>query len=1157
MCGVAGLFAVPRTMLEPANAAAAVQHMLGTLVHRGPDASGAWSDPRGVCHLGHRRLSIIDTSNAGLQPMIGGGGRWVVSFNGEIYNFLELRPQLEALGVPFKGRTDTEVLIEAVAAWGAGALPRLDGQFAFAAFDALSGDLLLARDPFGEKPLYYIELPEGGLAFASELQALETLPFLDPEVSVDAVSELLMFQYIGAPRTIYRTVKKLPPGHWLLARAGRAPDVRRYFDFAPGRHGFDRRPIQQLADEAEDILLRSLKRRMISDVPLGAFLSGGVDSSTACALIRKRLQAPLKTFSIGFTDTEESEHETARIFARHLGTDHYDEVLEVSASDFLLNLGAILDEPNADSSCLPTYLLSGFARKQVTVAISGDGGDELFCGYDRYFATLDDAKAAKRGWSPGHAYYSGRILVFREHDVHNLLGFIPEASAAHLVRLREEIDQDRGALACTLRRSDVNNYMPGAVLAKVDRMSLRHSLEVRTPYLSTELARFAERLPLPVLYGQGRGKLLLKAIGARYLPRELLEAPKRGFGLPMSGWGRDALLSLLQKMLEPGESRLAQMIGADRVGAFVEQQQSQAGYSTYHTWAVCTLESWLRHHRVKLPQLGTGIRRAGKKVVRPKEYYAPPKPIAFGPRARWYCQQLVRYQRVYGTRAALSLVSRNLHRVPAWIGRRLHINGSHIARRLTRAPGLVVRLASRGESNETFSERTRKELYFYLHGNELIDRIRKEVAREDVAHRRPVLERGDRVLLVTHALPPGGAERQWCYLAIGLKRQGYDVAVALIEEPRGNNGHYLPLLIDAGIEVHVLRRPEMLRPAVGKAPVDWASTISPSNPFGVDLPAMIHLLNSQSPKAVLAQLDYPNLLAASAALLSGVPQILLSFRNYNPSNFSYLRNDWFLPFYRAVSGSQRVVLSGNSDAGNRDYAEWIGVARERVARIPNAIEIAAWNETSPAARAELRSALCIPDDAPVVLGVFRLSEEKRPLDFIEVSRKVLARVPEARFLIVGHGAMRPTLEACVRTSGIEKSVLVLGRRSDVSNLLSVSSLLLHTPEFEGMPNVIMEAQAMGRPVVATRAGATAEIVQDGKTGLLADVGDIERLAEYCCDLLRNRSLAESFGTAARVHVAQQFGIAQLAQRHVDVLNHRSVDLHLNTRVYEQGDRKVA
>src|SRR5581483_4806018 len=286
-------------------------------------------------------------------------------------------------------------------------------------------------------------------------------------------------------------------------------------------------------------------------------------------------------------------------------------------------------------SCLPTYLLSRFARKQVTVAISGDGGDELFCGYGRYFATLEESRTAGRGWSAGNAYYSGRILVFREHDVQALLGFIPERATDQLADLRNEIDREHGALACTLRRSDVNNYMPGAVLAKVDRMSMRHSLEVRTPYLNTELARFAERLPLPVLYDAGRGKILLKEIGARYLPRQLLEAPKRGFGIPMSGWGRGALLQVLQKMLQPSESRLARMIGTERAGAFVEQQ-SQAAYSTYQIWAVCTLESWLRHHRVKLPQLDTAKTRGSKKLVRPKEYYAPPKPIALGPRARWY-----------------------------------------------------------------------------------------------------------------------------------------------------------------------------------------------------------------------------------------------------------------------------------------------------------------------------------------------------------------------------------------------------------------------------------------------------------------------------------------------------------------------------------------
>src|SRR6185503_17118096 len=614
MCGIAGLFAVPRTLLEPEDAALAVAKMSRTLVHRGPDADGSWSDPQGRCHLGHRRLSIIDTSDAGRQPMAGAGGRWIVSFNGEIYNFLELRPLLEARGRSFRGRTDTEVLIEALATWDAGALERLDGQFAFAAFDTATGELLLARDPFGEKPLYYIEMAQGGLAFASELQALETLPFFNGEVSLDAVGELLMFQYIGAPRSIYTTVKKLPPGHWLRARPGKPPEVHRYFAFLPGSGGFHSRPLADLADEAEDILVRSLRRRMISDVPLGAFLSAGVDSSTVCALIRKRLQVPLKTFSIGFNDAEESEHEGARLFARHLATEHHDEILDPATSDFLSNIGAVLDEPNADSSCMPTYLLSRFARQHVTVAISGDGGDELFCGYGRYFSTLQEAHTANKRWSPGSAYYSGRILVSSEKHLRQLLGSVPQGLIDLLTRLRDEIDRGASSLECALRRTDVDNYMPGAVLAKVDRMSMRHSLEVRTPFLNVELARFAARLPAEHLYKGNRGKVILREIARRYLPAELVDAPKRGFGFPTTQWGRDELLRAAEVLLLGPEGRLRACLGHPTLDRFLAAQRSYAGYETYRLWAVAMLESWCRHHPIRLPRLAPPAARVAARA---------------------------------------------------------------------------------------------------------------------------------------------------------------------------------------------------------------------------------------------------------------------------------------------------------------------------------------------------------------------------------------------------------------------------------------------------------------------------------------------------------------------------------------------------------------
>jgi asparagine synthase (glutamine-hydrolysing) len=604
MCGVAGTYRPLKASTSTEAMRRAVQAMSATLVHRGPDAEGLWSDPEGRCVLGHRRLSVIDTTDAGLQPMATADGRFVISYNGELYNYLEIRSKLEAAGFRFTGRTDTEVVLQAFAAWGVDALKRFDGMFALAIFDTRSGELLLARDAFGEKPLYFSQLGDGSYAFASELQAMELVPGVDLTASIEAMAEMLTFQYIGAPRSIYQSVEKLRPGHWLRIEPSGITQTGRFFAFRPGSSGFTDRPIADLADELEEILVASIQRRMIADVPLGAFLSGGVDSSTVCALVRRRLNRPLMTFSIGFDGAPESEHLVARKFGKHLGTTHYDKILSPDAAEFLLDFGAKIDEPNGDSSCLPTYLLSEFARQHVTVAISGDGGDEMFGGYGRYFATLRQQKQYHAdelaGWKPGSAYYGAQVLVGSEPLIEELFGFVPQGFADHVGLLRTDVDEGQDELLATMRRSDVENYMPGAVLPKVDRMSMQHSLEVRTPFLNIELARFAERLPEDLLVDGGRGKLILKEIAYRYLPRELVDLPKQGFALPMSDWARDSLLGSAGRMLEQEDSRLRQAFGPAGIARFMARQRSPGNFAPYQVWGVVALESWLRHHPARL-----------------------------------------------------------------------------------------------------------------------------------------------------------------------------------------------------------------------------------------------------------------------------------------------------------------------------------------------------------------------------------------------------------------------------------------------------------------------------------------------------------------------------------------------------------------------------
>ena len=545
MCGIAGLWD-PERRLSAKEATDLAKKMAVTLAHRGPDDSGNWTDPDGLCALAHRRLSVIDVSSAGRQPFSSHDGRFQISFNGEIYNYKEIHQDLARRDSVFRVRTetDTEILIEAYRAYGKELFDKLDGMYAFALYDSKEKELILARDPFGEKPLYYTEY-NGTTAFASELHALFELPFFDTTIEQAAAAEYLCFQYIGGRRTLYKNARKLPPGTFKVLSLDGNDYEKRHFSFNPVKDGADRElknlsgkpsdlsgELDDLADELEELLLRSIKNRLVADVPLGTFLSGGIDSSLVNALIRKKLDLPVMSFSAGFLDWPGSEHEAAKATANFLGTEHYEKLLTPRASDFLARAAELFDEPNGDTSCLPTYLLSQFAREKVTVAISGDGGDELFGGYDRYSQTLEEATMAQMGelpgWRPGHAYYSNRILYTPLVLIEELFGFVPTGLIEHLSSLRHSIwARKNPQLLNELRKTDIENYLPGAVLAKVDRMSMRHALEVRTPFLCRDIAKFAERLPLQALLHNGVGKRILRHLAARYLPQQIVEAPKR------------------------------------------------------------------------------------------------------------------------------------------------------------------------------------------------------------------------------------------------------------------------------------------------------------------------------------------------------------------------------------------------------------------------------------------------------------------------------------------------------------------------------------------------------------------------------------------------------------------------------------------------------
>jgi asparagine synthase (glutamine-hydrolysing) len=610
MCAIVGIVDY-EGQFSTADLEVLTRGMRDTMIHRGPDDAGLWTSPDGRVCLGHRRLSIIDLRPEGRQPMMNEDGAVAVTFNGEIYNFRSLRTQLERSGHRFTSRTDTEVLCHLLEDDPHAAVERLSGMFGLAAWRQAERELILARDHFGKKPLYYVR--EGAfLAFASELQALQRLPKLLGGIDPAAVQEYLLLQYIHAPRTIYRHVKKLEPGTCLTIRfaPGRViqEQSRRFFRFdarEPKRPLFGRGRGEDGVDQLRKLLVEAVGDRLVADVPLGAFLSGGNDSSLVVAIMARELGVRAKTYSIGFINSPTSEHTAARQISEHLGTEHHELLVEPSAVDLLPTIVDALDEPNGDSSCLPVYLLSRFARQEVTVALSGDGGDELFGGYGRYSDTIREAswrglrhrwawrRITGKPWSAGRAYLSDRILPMPEETLHGLVGHV-EPEVNHLLEtMRAEAD-GCGPVLHRLRTLDANYYMPGAVLAKVDRMSMQFALEVRSPLLDMRIARWAARLPA---YGCNDGRIakrILKRLCLRYLPETIVLRPKQGFGVPDRCWSHDRLLNLADDLLFGSGGQLTMHLDAARLLEHLTRQRDPSRFHVYQVWEILVLEQWLR-----------------------------------------------------------------------------------------------------------------------------------------------------------------------------------------------------------------------------------------------------------------------------------------------------------------------------------------------------------------------------------------------------------------------------------------------------------------------------------------------------------------------------------------------------------------------------------
>lgn len=639
MCGFAGL--VGQVVEHEAGLRASVTAMASCLVHRGPDDRGTFVDADAGVALGHRRLSILDLSASGHQPMTSASGRHVVVFNGEIYNFRQIRQELEAAGVRFRSESDTEVLVEAIDRRGVeGALGRLNGMFAFAIWDRRERRLWLVRDRFGEKPLYY-GMQRGTALFASELSAIAQHPAFERRIDTNAARDFFRYGHVPAPSSIYEDIVKLPPGSFTVLDEGatRFRPPQRYWT-PPEPSVTPSLTDPREAEERLDALLRdSVALRLVADVPVGAFLSGGIDSSLVVALAQSVGAGDARTFSIGFTESRYDEAPHARAVADHLGTDHTE--LYVTPDDAMAaipELPRIYDEPFADSSQLPTYLVSRLARQHVTVALSGDGGDELFGGYGRYLAHGDSWNkigrlpfGIRRPLSAG----LGRLARRGGHEpvAHPPYRFggapLPAklAKAAHLLGLRDPAAFDEylsskwqrpealvlGASAggppdkhagnerdfvASMMRNDVERFLPDDILTKVDRATMAVSLEGRMPLLDHRVAELAADMPMGLKIRNGEGKWILRQVLDRYVPRPLFDRPKMGFEVPVGEWVRGPLRDWAEELLS--ERRLTDDGVLEPVAvrrAWDDHLHGRAD-NTACVWTVLMFNAWLEHqHR--------------------------------------------------------------------------------------------------------------------------------------------------------------------------------------------------------------------------------------------------------------------------------------------------------------------------------------------------------------------------------------------------------------------------------------------------------------------------------------------------------------------------------------------------------------------------------
>lgn len=641
MCGVSALLRT-KSNADPAAALRLAQAMTDAIAHRGPDSDGHWQDPEFPnLVLGHRRLAIIDLSPAGYQPMPSGSGRYHCVFNGEIYNYQSIEAELRALGHTFRGRSDTEIVLGAVDQWGINqTLQKITGMFLFIIWDRKERTLHVMRDRLGKKPLY-IGWAGSDLLMSSELKSFHVHPDFEKRISRDVLSLYMKYGYVHAPYSIYENVWQVPPGARLALKAD---DLKpgenlltrvEYYWKMPrvieeSRSRATRKSDADIVNEFEDLLKDCVRERMISDVPLGAFLSGGIDSSTVVALMQQVATQPVKTYAIGFEDKRHNEAHFAKEIAKHLGTDHHEMIL--SGADALAvvpKLPEMYDEPFADASQIPTYLVSKFARTEVTVALSGDGGDEMLGGYNRH--VIVPSLWAKIGWlplparrmlssairmvpaeqwdklslgMPLHGERMGKIAtLLRRKDAMGVYDSLMSTCGDTNVVLNAQMPitpvndpswRVKGlSYAEDMMYRDALSYLPNDILVKVDRASMAVSLEARAPLLDKRIFDYVWTLPEDIKIRNGKGKWLLRQVLERHVPRAMFERPKQGFAAPITDWLRGSLKDWANDLLDPSQMKQDGWLDVNVVQGWWKAHQEGRLHSYSELWTVLMYQAWL------------------------------------------------------------------------------------------------------------------------------------------------------------------------------------------------------------------------------------------------------------------------------------------------------------------------------------------------------------------------------------------------------------------------------------------------------------------------------------------------------------------------------------------------------------------------------------